>query len=132
MPQETRPRVLLADDHAGILSALKRMLQPSCEVVESVTDGIAAVEAAARLKPDVLVLDLAMPGMGGIDACRQIKQATPNVKVVILTANNDPDLKREAFSVGASAFVLKKFMAEELLNAIRTAFLGDGRRPVRE
>lgn len=132
MAHETRPRVLLADDHAGILSALKRMLHPSCEVLESVTDGIAAVEAAARLKPDVLVLDLAMPGMGGIDACRQIKQATPNVKVVILTANNDPDLKREAFSVGASAFVLKKFMAEELLNAIRTAFLGDGRQPAHE
>jgi DNA-binding NarL/FixJ family response regulator len=108
------------------------MLQPSCEVVESVTDGIAAVEAAARLKPDVLVLDLAMPGMGGIDACRKIKLANPQVKVVILTANNDPDLKREAFNVGASAFILKKFMAEELLNAIRAAFLGDTRRPVTE
>jgi DNA-binding NarL/FixJ family response regulator len=132
MPHEIRPRVLLADDHAGILTALKRMLQPSCEVVESVTDGIAAVEAAARLKPDVLVLDLAMPGMGGIDACRKIKLANPQVKVVILTANNDPDLKREAFNVGASAFILKKFMAEELLNAIRAAFLGDTRRPVTE
>lgn len=95
-------------------------------------DGAAAVEATARLRPDVVVLDLAMPGMGGIDACHQIRQTFPQIKVVILTANNDPELKQEAFRCGASAFVLKKNMADELLKAIRGVFLGDTQQAAAE
>jgi DNA-binding NarL/FixJ family response regulator len=132
MFQKTRPRVLLADDHAGILTALETMLEPSCEIVASVTDGVAAVEAAARLQPDVAVLDIAMPRMNGLDACLRIQETFPQIKILILTANDDPEVKQEAFRVGASAFVLKRLMAEELPQAIHAFFTADSHRTARE
>jgi two-component system NarL family response regulator len=122
MPYEIKPRVLLADDHVGILAALRRMLQPFCEVVGSVTDGVAVLETATGLKADVVVLDIAMPGVSGLDICRQITQTAPRIKVIILTANNDADIRREALRVGASGFVLKQLMVEELPVAIQKAF----------
>jgi len=113
--------VLLADDHAGILTALRRLLSPSCEIVGSVMDGVALIEAAARLKPDVIVVDVAMPELNGIDASQRIKQAMPQVKVIFLTASGDTGVREKAFSVGASAFVEKRAMGDRLLKAIQKA-----------
>ena len=125
MPEELRPRVLLADNHAGILAALQRLLNAFCDVVGRVTDGAAIVEETAKLKPDVVVLDISMPHVDGLDACRQIKRTTPATKVVVLTAANDAEIKQKAFSVGASAFVLKYLMADDLVNAIQKAMQED-------
>jgi DNA-binding NarL/FixJ family response regulator len=132
MPQITRPRVLLADDHAGILTALQRMLEHSCEVVACVGDGAAAVEAAAKHQPDLVVLDISMPNMNGIEACRLILQASPQIKIVMLTANDDLEVKQEAFRAGASAFVLKKLMADELPRAIHALFPADSHKTANE
>src|SRR5262245_28279367 len=99
---EPRPRVLLADDYSAILGALKRMLEPSCDVVGEVTDGTALLEAAASLEPDVIVLDLYMPKINGLEVCRRIKAASSRTKVVLLTAASDDVIRDKAFEIGAS------------------------------
>jgi DNA-binding NarL/FixJ family response regulator len=119
-----RPRVLLADDHTLLLDAFRRVLEPDCEVVGTVTDGRALLEAAPRLAPDVVVLDIAMPGLNGLDACVHLKEALPATRVVFLTANLDPDLAVEAFRRGASAYLVKHSAAPELFAAIRSALAG--------
>jgi DNA-binding NarL/FixJ family response regulator len=118
------PRVLLADDHALLLGAFEKLLTPECEVVGTVTDGRALITAAQQLKPDVIVLDIAMPLLNGLDAGRQIKQMFPRVKLVFLTMNEDADLAAEAFRAGASAYLLKRSAASELLAAIREVMKG--------
>jgi len=119
-----RPRVLLADDHAMLLEAFTRMLSASCDVVGAVSDGRALLEAAPRLKPDVIVLDISMPRLNGIDACRLLQPKLPGVKWVFLTVNEDADLAREVFRLGASGFLLKSSAASELFTAIRKAMAG--------
>jgi DNA-binding NarL/FixJ family response regulator len=113
------PRVLLADDHTLLLEAFERLLSPECEVVGRVGDGRALLEAAPKLKPDVVVLDVSMPLLNGLDAGRQLKLMMPDVRLVYLTMNEDPDLAAEAFRNGASAYLLKRSAASELLLAIR-------------
>ena len=120
-PLPRRPRVLLADDHTLLLEAFQRLLEPACEVVGRVADGRALLEAAPRLKPDVIVLDIAMPRLNGLDACRQLKQTMPETKLVFLTANEDADLVVEAFQMGASAYLLKNSASSELFTAIQHA-----------
>jgi len=115
----TRPRVILADDHTLLLEAFEKLLADECEVVAAVADGRALVEAVARLKPDVVVVDIAMPLLNGIDAARQIKQAMPESRIIFLTMNEDPDLAAEAFRAGASGYLLKRSAASELQTAIR-------------
>ena len=115
----SRPRVLLADDHTLLLEAFEKLLADECEVVGSVTDGRALVAAAAKLRPEVIVVDIAMPLLNGLDATRQIKTVLPETRVVFLTMNEDPDLAAEAFRAGASAYVLKRSAASELITAIR-------------
>jgi DNA-binding NarL/FixJ family response regulator len=119
-----RPRILLADDHTMLLAAFKELLAPLCEVVGSVADGRALLEAAPRLKPDIIVLDISMPLLNGLDACRQLQPRLPNTKWVFLTVNQDPDLAAEAFRLGASAYLLKSSAAKELFTAIETAVQG--------
>jgi DNA-binding NarL/FixJ family response regulator len=119
-----RPRVLLADDHTMLLEAFTRMLSTTCDVVGTVTDGRALLEAAPRLKPDVIVLDISMPNLNGIDACRLLQPKLPKVKWVFLTVNEDPDVAREAFRLGASAFLLKNSAGSELFTAIQKAMAG--------
>src|SRR5437870_3480888 len=102
-----RPRVLVADDHPDMVKALCRLLALDCEVVGSVTDGNAVLAAAARLQPDVIVLDLNLPIINGLEACRQLTQSNPGSKVVMFTAMNDPDVRQQSFAAGASAFVPK-------------------------
>jgi DNA-binding NarL/FixJ family response regulator len=114
-----RPRVLLADDHALVLGALAAMLVRDCDVVGTVADGRALLAAAAQLQPDVIVLDIAMPLLNGLDAARQIKRAFPRIKLIVLTMNEDAELAAATFRAGASAYLLKHSAAGELLTAIR-------------
>ena len=114
-----RPRVLLADDHTLLLEAFRKLLADDCDVVGMVGDGRALVAEATKLRPDVVVVDVAMPLLNGVDAARQIKQTLPETRIVFLTMNEDPDLAAEAFRAGASGYLLKRSAASELLTAIR-------------
>ncbi len=118
------PRVLLADDHNLLLGAFEKLLSPECEIVGTASDGRSLVVEAQRLKPDIVVLDIAMPLLNGLDAGRQIKQLRKSVKLVFVTMNEDPDLAAEAFRAGASAYLLKRSAASELLLAIREVMKG--------
>lgn len=119
-----KPRVLLADDHALILGAFEKLLAGACDIVGQVGDGRALVAAVEALNPDVVVLDISMPLLNGLDAGRQIKQKSRNVKLVYLTMNEDPDLAAEAFRAGASGYLLKSSAASELTTAIREVAQG--------
>jgi len=119
-----RPRIILADDHTLLLDALKNLMEPEFEVVGTFNDGQALVEAAQELNPNVVVLDISMPTMNGLNAGQRLKQMMPLVKLVYLTMNHDPDVAGEAFRLGASAFVLKNSAATELLQAIRKVVRG--------
>jgi DNA-binding NarL/FixJ family response regulator len=119
-----RPRVLLADDHQMLLDALKELLEPKYEVVGLVTDGRAVLKVAEKLRPDIIVLDIAMPQLNGLDAGRQLKQSMPSVKLLFMTMNEDPYLVGEAFRAGASAFLLKQAAGLELDEAIREVLKG--------
>jgi DNA-binding NarL/FixJ family response regulator len=118
------PRVLLADDHEILVDGLKSVLEPQYEVVGIALDGRALLEAAAKLQPDIIVLDIAMPELNGLDAARQIRQSMPKVKLIFLTVNKDPYIVKEAFRAGASAFLLKQSAALELTEAIRQVLRG--------
>jgi DNA-binding NarL/FixJ family response regulator len=119
-----RPRVLLADDHQMLLDALKHILEPRYEVVGAVRDGRALLEAADTLQPDVVVVDIGMPQLNGLDAARHLKRAVPKAKLVFMTMNEDPDMVGEAFRAGASAFLLKHGAAFELTDAIDKVLKG--------
>jgi DNA-binding NarL/FixJ family response regulator len=119
-----RPRVLLADDHQMLLDALKELLEPKYEVVGLVTDGRAVLKVAEKLRPDIIVLDIAMPQLNGLDAGRQLKQSMPSVKLLFMTMNEDPYLVGEAFRAGASAFLLKQAAGLELDEAIKEVLKG--------
>jgi len=114
-----RPRILLADDHTLLLEAFAKLLSEECDIVGTVSDGHALLELAQQVRPDIAVLDIAMPILNGIDATRRLKQIMPEVRVVFLTMNEDPDLAAEAFRAGASAYLLKRSAGSELLTAIR-------------
>jgi DNA-binding NarL/FixJ family response regulator len=120
----TRPRVLLADDHLMLLDALKGLLEPAYLVVGLVVEGRALLKAADRLRPDVVVLDIAMPHLNGLDAGRQLKKKMPAVKLIFLTMNEDPYMVGEAFRAGASAFLLKQAAGLELTDAIEKVLKG--------
>jgi DNA-binding NarL/FixJ family response regulator len=98
---------MIADDHPDLVKAITRVLALDYEVVGVVSDGGAVLEAAQRLRPDVIVVDLNLPNVNGLDACRQITQVNPEMKVVVFTAMDDPYLRQRALEVGASAFVCK-------------------------
>jgi len=119
-----RPRILLADDHQMLMDALKYVVEPRCEVVGTANDGRALLEAAAKLRPEVVVLDIAMPELNGLDAARQLKRTMPKVKLIFMTMNEEPDLVGEAFRAGASAFLLKQAAAFELTEAIEKVLKG--------
>jgi DNA-binding NarL/FixJ family response regulator len=118
------PRVLLADDHRLVREALAKLLEPSCDVVGTVADGRALLAAAPQLRPDIVVLDVAMPLLDGLAATRQLRRVMPDVKVILLTVSEDCDLAAEAFRVGASAFLLKNSAASELFQAIQEVLEG--------
>ena len=120
-------RVLLADDNAQVLEYVRTFLSTdSCEVVGAVTDGQAALDAATQLQPEVVVLDLSMPVLNGIEAARRMLEVRPSTRIVFLTVEKDPDACRAALEAGACGYVLKPRLATDLIPAIELA--GEGRR----
>lgn len=119
-----RPRLLLADDHVIVADALRSMLAAHYDVVGVAGDGRTLLHAAETLKPDLIVVDIGMPLLNGLDATMQIKRLLPRVKVIVLTMNEDSDLVAEAFRAGASGYLLKHSAAQELLLAIREVLKG--------
>jgi len=120
----SRPRVLIADDHTLVAELCKRLLETDFDVVGVVADGRALVQAAAKLRPDVVVLDVAMPILNGLDAGQRVKELLPTVKLVYLTMNPDSDVAAEAFERGASGYLLKTCAASEMVLAVREALRG--------
>jgi len=119
-----RPRVMLADDHTILVEAFRKLLEPHYDVVGAVADGRSLLDVAPQLNPEVVILDIGMPLMNGLEAGLRLKEQMPNLKLVILTMNDDPDLAVEAMRCGASAYLLKNSAAEELLRAIQFALKG--------
>jgi DNA-binding NarL/FixJ family response regulator len=119
-----RPTVMIADDHTFVADACKKLLEPEFDVVATVGDGRALVRIAATLKPQVILVDIAMPLLNGLDAGYQVKQLLDSVKLVFLTMNMDPALAAEAFRRGASGYLLKTSSASELIVAIRQVLNG--------
>lgn len=119
MSSTTRPRVLIADDHTLIAEALRRLLEDEFEVIGIVPDGHRLIEAARRNKPDILIVDIGMPSLNGLNAAQRIKRLYPSLKIIYLTVNQDEELMNEAFRTGASAFLSKKSAGSELLVALR-------------
>jgi DNA-binding NarL/FixJ family response regulator len=120
----TRPRILLADDHALMLDGLRALLEPEFDVVGTATDGRTLLAECARLNPDVVLLDVAMPLLNGLDAGRQLKAQRRSLKLIYLTMNPSPDLAGDALRLGASGYVLKSSAATELKQAIHEAMKG--------
>jgi DNA-binding NarL/FixJ family response regulator len=119
-----RTRILLADDHTMICAGFKKLLEPEFEVVGSVGDGHALLKAVAELKPDLVLVDIGMPLLNGLDAGRELKRAHPGLKLIFLTMNPDPDVAREALRIGASGYLLKNSQGDELLQAVRNSLKG--------
>lgn len=119
-----RTKILLADDHKIILDGLKRLLEAEFEIVGTAEDGDALVSEAARLGPEVIVVDISMPKLNGIDAYHEIRKIAPGVRAVFLTMHHDADYAARAFEVGGSGYVLKHSAPGELVTAIRAAAAG--------
>lgn len=114
----SKPRVLLADDHALVLEGFKKLLEEHCQVVGSVEDGRALLDAAKRLQPDIVVLDISMPKLNGLDAARRLRKMVPQPRLIFVTVHADQDYVTQAFKAGASAYLLKRSAGSELLQAI--------------
>jgi DNA-binding NarL/FixJ family response regulator len=121
---ENRPKIIVADDHTLVAEACKKLLETNYEVVATVGDGRALVRSATILNPQVIILDIGMPILNGLDAGQQLKKLLPSVKLVYLTMNQDADLAAEAFRHGASAYLLKTCAASELTTAVREVLKG--------
>lgn len=119
-----RTKILLADDHTLFCNLLRELLEPEYEVVGSVKDGHQLLDAATELRPDVVLVDIGMPSLNGLDAGRRLKQTNPKLKLIYLTMNNNVEYAKEALQAGASAFVLKNTQSSELLRAIKDALRG--------
>ena len=119
-----RLRVLIADDHKIVAEGLRSLLEPEFELAGIVEDGRALIKAAEKMLPDVIVADISMPLLNGIEAVRQIKEINPDIKVVFLTMHPDVTYAARAFEIGASGYVLKHSAPSELVTAIREAFKG--------
>ena len=118
------PRILTADDHTLVAEACRKLLEGEYEVVATVSDGRALVRAVAELRPHLVIVDVSMPLLNGLDAAQQAKELLPSVKVIFLTMNHDADLAAEAFRRGASGYLLKTCAASELAIAVREVLRG--------
>jgi DNA-binding NarL/FixJ family response regulator len=117
-----RPRVLLADDHPSLLAAIGRLLAThGYEIVGSVENGGRLLDEAIRLQPNIIVVDLYMPSMNGLDACRELTRRLPQTRIIVLTAEDDAAVKRVVLAAGAFAFIEKRTVGTDLLPAIRAA-----------
>lgn len=124
MSATSRPRILIADDHTLVAEAFKTFLATDFDVIATVQDGRTLVETALSLRPDVILTDIAMPLLNGLDAADRIKRALPDVKLIFVTLHRDPSLVAEAFRHRASGYLLKTSAASELLVAIGQALRG--------
>src|SRR6185295_3359979 len=123
-----RIRVLIADDHAIVAEGLRHVIaeQPDLTVVATVEDGRAALQRVIDLVPDVVVMDIAMPGMNGIEATRAIRDRSPRTRVIVLSMHSNPEYVYRALRAGASGFIVKRSAARELVEAIRSVHAGRG------
>jgi len=119
-----RPRILLADDHTLVLAAFRKLLDQDFDVVGAVSDGCELVSSAPQAKPDVIVLDIGMPGASGMVAGLELKKVLPRTRLIVLTMNEDAEIAREALRLWASGYVLKKSGGSELISAIREVLRG--------
>jgi DNA-binding NarL/FixJ family response regulator len=120
----SRPRVLLADDHTLILAGLRSLLESDYDLVGTVEDGRALLDTAVQLKPDVIVVDISMPLLNGIEAARQLRKTVPQAKIIFLTMHADVAYVKEAFEAGASGYLVKRSAAAELVTAIHEVLKG--------
>jgi two-component system response regulator NreC len=120
-------RILIADDHGVLRAGLHALLniEPDLEVVGEAADGHEALRLAGELRPDIMLLDLVMPGLGGIEVARQLKKSLPDTRTLILTVHEDVGLLREAFQAGAAGYLIKRAVESELINAIHAVWRGD-------
>src|SRR5215831_18134869 len=119
-----RPRVLMADDHSIVLAGLRKLVETECEVVGAVENGRALVEEAEKRQPDIILLDISMPLLNGLDAARQISKLVPESKLIFLTMHASPTYATEAFKAGASGYLIKRSAATELKQAIQAVMEG--------
>ena len=125
-----RPRLLLADDHTLLLEGIRLMLEPEFELVGSVEDGLSLLAMAKTLKPDIILLDISMPALNGIDAARRLRKLLPSAKLIFLTMHADSDYVAEAFRAGAMGYLLKRAAASELIASqrVRKSFTSLGNK----
>lgn len=119
-----RPRVLLADDHPMMLEGLKKLLEPSCEVVGRVTDGRALLAAVERLRPDLVVTDISMPDLDGLEATRRLRAAHPGLRILILSIHTEHSWVNATFEAGASGYLTKTSAPEEIERAVHEVLEG--------
>jgi len=120
-----RPTVLLADDHPETAEQLRALLEPDFEVVATVSDGRALLREGARLSPDVIVTDISMPGLDGIDATARIRRSHPEARIVLVTVHSEPILVQRGLAAGALGYVLKDAAGDELVSAVYAALRGE-------
>lgn len=121
----SKPRVLLADDHTLVLEGFKKLLEEYCQVVGSAEDGRALLDAAKRLRPDIIVLDISMPKLNGLDAARRLRKIVPQARLIFVTVHADSDYVNQAFQAGASGYLLKRSAGSELLQAVQAVASGN-------
>lgn len=114
-----KPRTVIVDDHTLLAEAFKKLLEGECDVVGTYGDARQFLLEVPRLNPDIVILDLSMPMLNGLDAARELKRLVPATKIIFLTMNEDPDIAAEAFRIGASGYLLKRSAASELQQAVR-------------
>lgn len=119
-----RPTVVVADDHPILLAGLVKLLEPEYDVVGTATDGIAAIDTTDHLRPDLLVIDVSMPRLNGLDAIRRVRAANPAIRIVVLTIHTGPSYVAAALEAGANGYVVKQSVAEDLMEALATALAG--------
>jgi DNA-binding NarL/FixJ family response regulator len=120
-----KPRVLLADDHTFVLEGFKKLLEEQCELVGAVEDGRALVEVAATLQPQVVILDISMPRLNGIEAAKKLKKQFPEMKLIFVTMHAETVYVNEAFKAGASGYLLKQSAITELAQAVQSVMSGN-------
>lgn len=121
----SKPRIVLADDHTLVLEGFKKLLEAHTQIVGSVEDGRALLDAAKRLRPDIIVLDISMPKLNGLDAARRLRKIVPQARLIFVTVHADADYVNQAFKAGASAYLLKRSAGSELLQAIDVVMKGN-------
>ena len=119
-----KPTVLIADDHTLVVDAFRKLLEANYDIVGTVGDGLALLEQAPLLKPDVIIVDIGMPLLNGLAAGQRLKRVVPKSKIIYVTMNDDGDLATEALRAGASGYLLKSSAGSELLNALREVLRG--------